>query len=392
MTETPKNPTTLPANLDPKPPRSAETADIETVSGGKRCPLAQQKLDEALAAAKSYKQKALSPNTRRSYASDWRSFEAWCLSLDVSQLPASELTVDSYLGQLAYPKLTLSVASINRRLAAIDAVHKYSGYQRPSQSDQIRLTMQGIRKEHGAKPNKKAAISVTDVKHMADLCGDQGARALRDRALLLFGFASALRRAELVALDKKNLKFSWFNQDGEFKTGFKPNEGWTLHGVDVDILNSKTDKEKKGEKIAVPANPASPYCPVQALLDWLAIEHVGDPAVFIRVSKGDTVLFKERLPAKVTLEEDNRVPEPQRLTPQSVALLLKSYAEKLELEVDDYSGHSFRRGWITAAAKQKNANLVKIAEHSRHKSMDVLKGYVDDAKKLEDHAGKDLFA
>lgn len=115
------------------------------------------------------------------------------------------------------------------------------------------------------------------------------------------------------------------------------------------------------------------------------MEHVGEQAVFVRVSKGDNLLFRKR-DKKGKLGK----PKPRRLTPQSVALLIQSYSELLKIDADQLGGHSLRRGWLTAAAKQDNADIFKMAEHSRHKSMDVVRGYVDDAKKLEDHAGAEL--
>jgi len=106
--------------------------------------------------------------------------------------------------------------------------------------------------------------------------------------------------------------------------------------------------------------------------------------VFIGVTKGDTVLFKPNRgdPTQALL--------PKRLTPQSVAGLVKHYAQRVDLDPAQFAGHSFRRGWLTAAAQREDANIFEMAEHSRHKSMDVLKGYIDDANQFDNHAGAGL--
>jgi integrase len=387
--ETPKKLTALPVVVIDELEAAPESANLPTRDGRTRSPLAQELLDKALKAAKTYKEHALSANTRRAYASDWRIFEAWCLATNVEYLPADPTVVDLFIGQEAWPAskeiAPKSPSTINRRLAAIDAVHQYKGYPPPSKNKKIRVTMRGIRNKLGAAPKKKAAILPDDIKRLADACGDEGNRALRDRALFLFGFASAMRRSELVALDREDLEYLYkTNVHKDDKTG-EETKTKVLTGVSVTIPKSKTDQEKKGVTIAVPANPDSPYCPVTALRDWLALKHVGDKAVFIRVSKGDGLLFRKK-------KEDGTWtnPAPERLSAQSVALLIKHYGEKLELDHKRLGGHSFRRGWLTAAAKQEGADIFKMAEHSRHKSMDVVKGYVDDAKKLEDHAGEGL--
>jgi integrase len=400
MDDTPTKPTTLPVKVLSGANADVATADLPTPDGSRRSPLAQAKLDKALEAARTYKDQALAANTRRAYASDWRIFEAWCQATQVRFLPADSATVDLFIGQQAWPDpddktaKAVSPSTINRRLAAIDAVHEYLGHPPPSKNKQVRKTLRGIRNQHGTAPKKKAAVLPDDIKRLADACGDQGNRALRDRALLLFGFASAMRRSELVALDREHLEFLYrVDIERDEMTGEEISRTKVLIGVNVTIPHSKTDQQKKGVTIAVPVSEGSSYCPVGALQDWLALEHVGKPAVFIRVSKGDTLLFKERRPKRDNTdeyEEDERVPEPQRLSSQSVALLLKSYAKNLDLDDKRLGGHSLRRGWLTSAAQEDGADIFKMAEHSRHKSMDVLRGYVDDANKLKDHAGKNL--
>lgn len=353
----------------PKSPNQvASTTHIATSHGFVRSTLAEKKLSHALEVAKTYAQKSLAESTRRAYASDWRIFEAWCNETEVTALPATNTVVALFIGLEASDRRR-HPSTLTRRLAAIDLVHRDFGHPVPSASPEVRKVMQGIRRDHKKPVNKKAPALPSDIKRMADACPTEGNKGLRDRAILLFGFATAMRRSELVAIDRSHLEI------------VKEQDGETLKGLIVTIPFSKTDQTHQGATIAVPAQPGSDYCPVRALLDWLVQEHVGTPAVFVRITKSDGLLIRNAKGAAAA---------PQRLTAQSIANVVKTYAEKVELDAAQYSGHSFRRGWLTAAARQKGADILKMAEHSRHKSMDVLRGYIDDAQKFDDHAGDGL--
>lgn len=344
----------------------SDTQDIlSTPSGKPRSTVAQKKLEQALVAAKTYAQKSLAPATRKAYASDWRIFEEWCAETQVISLPAKENVVAMFLGSQAYSS-KLSPSTLTRRLAAIDLVHKGLSYASPCSQTQVKKVMQGIRRDSNKTVVKKAPTMPADIKRMVDSCPDSGNRGLRDRAILLLGFATAMRRSELVALDSEHVEYVYEKDTRE------------LVGIRITIPNSKTDQEKKGQVIAVPAQTDSAYCPVQSLTDWMMMKLVGEPAIFLRIRKGDSIAM------------DKETNTPARLTPQSIALLVKDYAFRVGLNSSQFSGHSFRRGWLTAASQEEGVDIFKMAEHSRHKSMDVLRGYVDDAKNFDRHAGQDL--
>jgi site-specific recombinase XerD len=146
----------------------------------------------------------------------------------------------------------------------------------------------------------------------------------RDRALLLLGFAGAMRRSELVALDVAHLNLS----DERFV---------------VTIAKSKTDQEGQGQVVAVPRVAESSYCPVQTVLDWMALAGIEHGALF------------------------------RRVTDQSVARIIKKLAARAELIANQYAGHSLRSGFLTSAA-QARASSFKMQAQSRHKSLDVLSG------------------
>jgi integrase len=196
--------------------------------------------------------------------------------------------------------------------------------------------VEGLRQS--AVPEKAPTVD-DDVQRMADATDPKTLQGLRDRALVLLGFAGAFRRSELVALDVGHL--------------VEVSEGWL-----VRIATSKTDQAGEGQTIAIARVPGSPYCPVQAVLAWRAAAGIHAGALFRRVRRGDKL-------------------GETRLTAQSVALIVKRLCERVGLDPAVYAGHSLRRGFLTSAARA-GANIFKMADQSRHKSLDVLRIYVQD--------------
>ena len=181
-----------------------------------------------------------------------------------------------------------------------------------------------------ASSKKEAAVD-EQIKKMVDTCDLATYQGKRDRALLLLGFAGALRRSELVALDVAHLELS--------------DDGFV-----VTIAKSKTNQEAQGQTIAIPRVPDSPYCPVQAVREWMAIAGIEQEALFRRVTKSK----------KLTQD---------RLTDQSVARVIKRLASR---------------------AAEQRASIFKMQAQSRHKSLDLLSGYVRAHELFEDHAGEGL--
>ena len=173
--------------------------------------------------------------------------------------------------------------------------------------------------------------------------------AIRDRALLLIGFAGAFRRSELVALNADDIEE-------------------TPEGLRVTIRRSKTDQEGHGHVIAIPRGMIA--CPVAALKAWLEAAGITEGAVFLPIAKGGRI-------------------RPTRLTDRSVADIVKAHARRAGLDPKQFAGHSLRSGFLTSAAA-RGASIFKMADQSRHKSMDTLRGYVRDAEIFKDHAGKGL--
>ena len=171
----------------------------------------------------------------------------------------------------------------------------------------------------------------------------------RDRALLLLGFAGALRRSELVALQVEDLAV-------------------LPQGLKVTIRRSKTDQEGAGQVIAIMRGEV--HCPVAAVQDWLQAAAITTGPVLRRVRKGGCV-------------------GDEGLSDRSVANLVKDYAERAGFKAEDFSGHSLRAGFLTSAA-EAGAGVLKLVEVSRHRSLDTVRGYVRSAELFNDHAGQGL--
>jgi integrase len=211
--------------------------------------------------------------------------------------------------------------------------------------------MRGIRRDRRATPNRKKAALADDVKRLVDHVRPQTARGLRDRALLLFGFAGAFRRSELVAIDVADIE-----RDSR--------------GIHVLIRASKTDQEGKGRTVGIRRIEESDYCPVQALDDWLTVAGITQGPVFRRMRPNDHV-------------------GATRLTDRSVALILKEHAVRAGFDPDLYAGHSLRRGFLTSAANA-GTSIWDMSQQSGHKSFQVLREYVEKTQKLDYHPGSEL--
>lgn len=188
-----------------------------------------------VAEAAAYRRRAKSANTIRAYESDWRQFEGWCDERGLEALPARVEAVATWLAVLA--QAGRADSTIGRHLAAIGWQHRQQGHVPPTARDDrmvIADTLAGIRREARTRPsNRKAAISAGDMLRMIAAVRGIGSRAVRDRAILALGLASALRRSELVGLALADIQL-------------------VKEGARITIRSSKTDQEGEGQVIAVP--------------------------------------------------------------------------------------------------------------------------------------------
>jgi site-specific recombinase XerD len=304
-------------------------------------------LEDEIRIAASYAKQDTSEATRRAYRGDWRAFEAWCRARGLASLPALPAAVATFLAYEA--EHGAKASTIGRRCAAIRYYHRQSNYPTPTDDESVRKTMRGIRRSIGVAPIKKSAATADQLVHMIPPTTDTRMIAIRDRALLLIGFSIAARRSELVALDRSDIEE-------------------TKDGLIIRIKRSKTDQEGAGATVAVPYGSIA--CPVKALRAWLEAAGNSEGPVFRSVNKGGRVL-------------------PERLSDKSVASIVKKHAARIGLDANDFAGHSLRAGFCTSAAT-RGANIFKIMDVSRHRSVDTLKGYVRSADAFKDHAASGL--
>lgn len=278
---------------------------------------------------------ALADNTRRAYQGDLADFLKWG-----GAVPCTPETLAAYIADRA---ATLSPHTITRRVVGISRAHTSQGLFDPSKNDLVRTVLRGVRRKNGTAQRQAAPLLKQDLLALLPLM--KGTKGIRDRALILLGFAAALRRSELVALDVQDLQF-------------------VNEGLIVLLRKSKTDQDGEGRKIAVP-NGRTSACPVKAVQTWLGLAQIVDGAIFRSVSKGGDV--------------------GDRLTGQSVASILKSYAAAAGLPASDISGHSLRSGLVTSAA-QIGVAAHKIQQQTGHRSMEMLHRYIRDANLFENNA------
>jgi site-specific recombinase XerD len=311
-------------------------------------------LTEALQSASDYAAAAKSEATKRAYRADWQDFVGWCDRQSLSALPVDAATLAAYAAALADSAKKFS--TIRRRLAAISYAHKLKGLTPPGDSEPVRAVLAGIRRKIGVAVERKAPATAKALSRMTRRRGEQteaascDLRSLRDRALLLLGFAAALRRSELVALDVEDLKF-------------------VERGLIVHVRRSKTDQDKAGAEIAVPSG--SKLKPVAALRNWLTASQICDGPVFRPIGKGGKHIGATRL------------------TDHSVAIIIKKHAAAAGFDASTFSGHSMRAGFITTAL-ENGADFFKVMDVSRHRDVEVMRGYDRRAKRFKDHAGKDF--
>jgi len=302
-------------------------------------------LGEAERAAGDFARASKSPSTRRAYYSDAADFASWCKRHALQPLPASVDTVAAYLSALATEGLKAS--TITRRCAGIRYMHRIAGIEAPTGSEALKAVLAGIKRTIGTSVKRKAPATAEVIR---SLVGDMPAdlRGLRDRALLLVGFAGALRRSELIALDVEDIE-----------------EG--PEGIFVRIRRSKTDQEGAGDFVSIPYG--SRLRPVRALKDWLEAARITEGALFRPIRKGGKAV------------------EVKRLSDRSVANIVKGHAEAVGLDPALFSGHSLRSGFVTSAL-QSGADVLRVMDVTRHRQVNTLKVYDRRAKAFKQHAGE----
>ena len=279
---------------------------------------------------------ALANNSRRAYRSDLQHFTAWG-----GQIPCTPEIVANYLAAHAEHH---SVATLCRRLVSIGKAHTSQSMRSPTNDDLVKAVLRGIRRTYGRAQRQVAPAIKEDV--LAMVSGLTGIKGMRDKAMLLVGFAGAFRRSELVSLTVEDVQFD-------------------KRGLLIHLARSKTDQEGQGHKKAIPYARGA-VCAVQSLQAWLEAAGITTGVIFRGVSRHGVI-------------------SDEGLTAQSVALVVKEHALAAGLDPTKYSGHSLRAGLVTSAA-QLGVSSWKIRQQTGHASDAMLARYIRDANVFTDNA------
>lgn len=294
-----------------------------------------------------YDRAARSEATWRAYRSDCEDFAAWCESVGLVALPASEETLARYLTHLV--DLGRRPSTLTRRLASISVAHQMAGYASPAQSYLVRERMAGIRRSLGVAQRQASPAMTPEIRKMVRALPD-GLHGRRDRLVILVGFAAALRRSELAALDVEDIR-------------------WVREGMEVTIRRSKTDQDAEGVVVAVPYGSHTETCPVRALGAWLDATGLTEGALIRGVSKDARLSIELRLLRRLSTEGVNRI--------------IARAARRAGLDPNGvWTGHSLRAGLATSAAKAGVPDRIIMAT-TRHKSRASIERYVRAGKRWE---------
>ena len=316
-------------------------------------------LDGSLAterdAAAAYARMAKAENTRRAYRAAVRAWCTWCARHGLPPLPAAGADVAAFLA--SERGRNLSPETLKLRRAAIRYLHRAAGCPVPTDDVTVSETMAGISRQaarEGVFPRKKVAATATILRQMLSPIPDD-LRGLRDRALLLTGFAGALRRSELAAIRVEHLEK-------------------TERGLRLTLPQTKGSQT---EAVTVPL----PYghtelCPVRALAAWQNAANITAGPVFRRIW----------LPKKAAPGEPPPLPRigSQPITPWAVAAIVKARAAAAGFGGRDFGGHSLKRGALTTGM-DRGEHPAKLKRLGRHKTFDVLGEYLEFGDLFDGH-------
>ena len=293
-------------------------------------------------------QSSKATNTVRAYKSDFKDFGLFCAQNDFKALPSEPKIVSLYLTYLSTKDNKMS--TLKRRLVSIGVIHKLKGHYLDTKHPSIIENIMGIKRRKGSIQKGKKPILISDLKLIIDVIDEEqneDIKKLRDRSIILIGFSGGFRRNEIVSLDYEDLDF-------------------VSEGLKINIKRSKTDQFGEGSKKALPYFDNSQYCPVVSLQKWIKISNINSGPLFRRFSKGSK------------LSEN-------RLTDQTVALLIKAYLKLAGVDSSNYSGHSLRSGFATSAA-ESGAEERSIMAMTGHKSTEMVRRYIKEANLFKNNA------
>ena len=286
-------------------------------------------------------------NTLRAYQSDFRDFSAFCSKNGFSAIPTQPKIIALYLTHLSKSS---KFSTLKRRLASISVLHKLKGHYLDTKHPIIMENLHGIKRNLGSRQKAKKPILINDLRLIIKAIDEEKTETknhvqakfrsqekLRNKALILIGFAGGFRRSELVNIDYEDIEF-------------------VTEGVKILIKRSKTDQSGEGMIKAIPYFDNHEFCPVIALK-----EHGKNK--FANTNKGK--IFE--------------------ISDKSVALILKKYAQKAGLDPTKYAGHSLRSGFATTAAEfgVEERNIMAM---TGHKTTQMVRRYIQEANLFKNNA------
>ena len=336
---------TTPASLsnedNERDPHSGETFTVPNLAGSGT-------LDRLVNTAKDYARQATAQNTNAAYKTDWAHFSSWCRRRGAEPLPPSPELLGLYIANCASPDNgapALSVATIERRLSGLAWHYQQRGFALDRKDRHIATVLAGIRRKHARPPVQKEAILRDDILDMIDTL-DYGLRDMRDRAILLIGYAGGLRRSEIVSLD--------FGRDDT-----EDGKGW-IGIVDAGAILTLTGKTGWRE-VEIGRGSTDDTCPVHALEQYLHYAKIDFGPLFQRVSRDDRKALGDRL-------SDKHVARLIKKTVLAAGIRADlPVAERLKL----FSGHSLRAGLATSA----NVDERYIQKQLGHASPEMTRRY-----------------
>ena len=298
---------------------------------------------------RAYLAAAKAESTRRAYRADWDNFDAWCRRHALASLPATPETAALYITDLA---ASHKPATLRRRLTVIGRAHQAAGHPSPASMQEalVSETLKGIRRTKGTAQTGKRPLYTEQLRAMIRAL-PENLQGIRDRALLLIGFAGGFRRSELAALTAGRLAVE-------------------KDGLVVTLDRSKTDQEGQGRQVAIPYGSNPETCPVRAYREWMEAAGLTAGAVFREIDRHGSV-------------------EAKALHKDSVGLIVKRAAARIGLEAALYAGHSLRAGLATQAYLN-GANEISIMQQTGHRSLATVRKYIRESSLFRDNPAAKL--
>ena len=273
-------------------------------------------------------------NTLRAYKADFRDFAIFCQNNGFASMPTEPKILTLYLTHLSK---TSKYSTLKRRLASISVIHKLNGHYLDTKHPVITENLLGIKRVKGTYQKAKKPILINDLKLIINAINQDNNQKnrVKNKALLLIGFAGGFRRSELVSTLLEDIEF-------------------VAEGVKIFVKRSKTDQSGEGMTKGIPYFMSPNYCPVVSLKNWIKESKIKSGKIF-------------------------------DMSDRNVALIIKKYAGIAGLDQNKYSGHSLRSGFATSTA-ETGAEERSIMAMTGHKTTQMVRRYIKEANLFKNNA------